>query len=226
MMRRHRILAMRHPETLANVAHTLSGRKDVDLTERGEAQMARAVRALCAWGPDRLWTSPLSRCRAVAEEASALLGVPCTVVEDLQEIEFGSAQDLTLEELERRGLSFPWRFGADGRSRPAPGAESFEELLERGHAVLDLLRPLDGATACVTHGGLSRALVGAALGASASSFWNLRVANVSSLELSCDGDAFTLCSLGLSPEELMERCRHPERAGTDVADAFRKDTTT
>ena len=222
MPAKHRILIMRHPETVANIEHYLSGRSNVDLTDKGVRQMYRAIDALVAWKPDRIWTSPLSRCRAIAEEAAHYLGIECRVVQNLQEIEFGSAQNLTLSDLLERGYDFPWKFDEEGRSLPAPGAESFESLMARGAAVLDELRPLEGRAACVTHGGLSRALIGSALHVPVNSFWNLRLPNVSSQVLTCDGQTFTLCALALAPEEVMGRMAHPELAGTDVADNFQK----
>lgn len=220
---RQHILVMRHPETIANARHVLSGRKDVDLTPRGERQMYQAIDAIEAWKPDRIWTSPLSRCKSIAEEAASRLKVPCRVEDGLQEMEFGSAQDLTISELSKRGLHFPWSFDGRGHSITAPGAESFETLLARARGVLDRLFPLVGRTACVTHGGVSRALLGAALDVPVKTFWNMRIANVSSQLLSCDGQAFTLCALGLAPEEVIERVRRPELFGADVADSFEKD---
>ena len=139
---RQHILIMRHPETIANARHVLSGRKDVDLTPRGERQMYQAIDAIEAWKPDRIWTSPLSRCKSIAEEAASRLKVPCRVEDGLQEMEFGSAQDLTISELSKRGLHFPWSFDGQGHSVTAPGAESFETLLARAKGVLDRLFPL------------------------------------------------------------------------------------
>ena len=213
---RQRILVMRHPQTTANVGHLLSGTEDVDLTGEGERQMFRAIDALVAWAPDRIWTSPLSRCRAIGEEAAARLGVPCEVHDNLHEIEFGSVQGLTVAEVRERGFDFPWALDAEGRSVPAPGAESFEELVSRGCALLDELRPLEGRTACVTHGGFTRALLGAVFGTPLSTFWNVCLPNVSSQVLTCDGDAFSLAALALAPEEVVRRAKSPELIGTDT----------
>ena len=98
-MRRQRILVTRHPETRANIAGTLSGRSDVDLSAEGEDQMYRAIRAIVAWRPDRIWTSPLSRCQSIAREAANALGIPCEVNPNLADIEFGRAQGLTLAQV-------------------------------------------------------------------------------------------------------------------------------
>ena len=188
---RQRILVMRHPQTTANVGHLLSGTEDVDLTGEGERQMFRAIDALVAWAPDRIWTSPLSRCRAIGEEAAARLGVPCEVHDNLHEIEFGSVQGLTV-------------------------AEVRDQLVSRGAALLDELRPLEGRTACVTHGGFTRALLGAVFGTPLSTFWNVCLPNVSSQVLTCDGDAFSLAALALAPEEVVRRAKSPELIGTDT----------
>ena len=76
---KHRILVMRHPETVANTERFLSGRKDVELTSAGERQLMQAIEAVVAWKPDRVWSSPLLRCQAIAKEAAFRLGVPFEV---------------------------------------------------------------------------------------------------------------------------------------------------
>ena len=69
---RQRVLFMRHPETVSNTGHFFSGRIDVPLTPHGEEQRKRAVEALVAFSPDRVFTSPLSRARGLAEEGARL----------------------------------------------------------------------------------------------------------------------------------------------------------
>ena len=131
---------MRHPETRENMAGVLSGRIDVDLTPRGEEQMRRAIEAVVAWEPDRIWCSPLSRCRSIAEEAAFRLGIECRVEPGLAEINFGSIQGMRMDAVHELGYDFPWALDADGRSMPAPGAESFEDLLERARDAAEYLR--------------------------------------------------------------------------------------
>lgn len=212
----NRILFMRHPQTVANVQHFLSGRKNVDLTPEGERQMFRAIDAIEAWRPDRILTSPLARCKAIGEEAADRLGISCVIMDDLAEIEFGSAQGLTVAQLRTQGYDFPWSRDEEGHSLPAPGAESFEDLMGRATGVLGELSQLSGRTACLTHGGFTRALVGAALHIPLETFWNLMLPNVSSQVLSWDGGRYTLAALGLSPEEVKLRAEHPELLGMDT----------
>ena len=86
------VLFMRHPETLGNTAHLFSGRRNVELSDRGALQCARAVRALVDWRPDRILTSPLVRCRSIAFGAALCLGIEPEVEERLVEIDFGALQ--------------------------------------------------------------------------------------------------------------------------------------
>lgn len=218
----NRVLFMRHPQTIANVRHFLSGRKNVDLTPEGERQMFRAIDAIEAWHPNRILTSPLARCRAIGEETASRLGISCVIMDDLAEIEFGSAQGLTVAQLREHGYDFPWRRDEEGHSLPAPGAESFEDLVDRAAGVLGELSQLSGRTACLTHGGFTRALVGAALHIPLETFWNLRLPNVSSQVLSWDGRRYTLAALGLSPEEVALRAKHPELLGMDTTVTMEK----
>lgn len=212
----HRILVMRHPETVANVRHFLSGREDVDLTPRGEEQLRRAIDAIVAWRPDRVWCSPMSRCQAIGREAAFRLGVPFVVHETMVEIDFGSVANAPFDKVAAMGYPFPWRLDASGHSVAAPGAEDFEHLRARGKALLEELRPLSGRTACVTHGGFTRGLLGAVFDTPLDTFWNVSLTNVSSQVLTCDGETFRINALGLAPEEVIARSEHPEYLGDDT----------
>jgi len=130
---------MRHPETEYNISRKLSGRLDVNLSEKGVGQAQRAARALVAWKPDRIISSPLKRCHAIADPAAAELGLEVIDDERLIEINFGEVEGVVKDTLPEMGLAFPWEI-RDGASVAAPGAESFEDILERSDecAVLGL----------------------------------------------------------------------------------------
>lgn len=199
-----RILFMRHPETVSNTRHFFSGRIDVPLTPHGEEQRARAVEALVAFSPDRIFCSPLSRARDLAEMAAERLEVSCTPLDDLLEIDFGPLEGMDVDRVESEGYEFPWPIDEDGVSHPPAGAESFEEMRERCVRLLDRLRPLTGKTACVTHGGYLRMLTAAVYDIPLARFWDQHVLNVSSHFLTCDGTTYALGGFNLSPEEVIE----------------------
>lgn len=203
------VLFIRHPETLGNVANVYSGRVNVELSDAGARQCARAVQALVAWKPDRIITSPLVRCRSIAYGAALCLGMRPQVDERLIEIDFGAIEGLTSLEAKELGYRFPWPVDAQSHSHPAPRGESFEQILGRAQSFLDVAARFQGRVACVTHGGFTRALLGAAYGMDLDRFWDMVIGNVSSQIFvgKGDGSPLQLAAMGLSPEEVAARGR-------------------
>lgn len=202
---KQRILVMRHPETPANTEHFFSGRRDVPLTERGLEQRAHGVEALVAFAPERIWCSPLSRCRGLAEEAGERLGIPVRVDDDLVELDFGELEGTRFESSNSGRALFPWPLDDEGHSLPVPGAESFEHATARARHLMSELIPLVGRTALVTHGGFSRILIAAMYDIPYDRFWNVHLANVCSAYYTCNGKSFYLGGFNLVPEEVIER---------------------
>lgn len=201
-----RVLFMRHPETEYNISRQLSGRLDVNLSEKGEDQAKRAARALIAWKPDRIISSPLKRCHAIADVAAEALGLEVIDDERIIEINFGEVEGIVKDTLPEMGLAFPWEI-RDGRSIAAPGAESFEDILERARGFVEYVATLPGKTVCVTHGGFTRAVFGAVYHEPVDLFWNHIVPNVSSQVFVSNGDRLSLQTAGLTPEELLARAQ-------------------
>jgi len=206
---RQRILLMRHPETPANTERFFSGRRDVPLTERGERQRDRGVEALVAFRPDRIWCSPLSRCHDLAFEAASRLCVPCEERDELIEFDFGALEGTRFVDAASAGHPFPWPLDGEGRSMPAPGAESFEDVAARVDRLQKEMLGLDGRTACVSHGGLLRMFFARAYGIPFDRFWGVHLLNVHSLYFTCTGSELQLGGFNLSPEEVVERCTTP-----------------
>lgn len=200
-----RILLMRHPLTCANVDRYFSGRRDVDLTEKGESQRLRAVDALIAWKPDRIWCSPLCRCLSIGAPAAEVLGIEVSIDPRLAEIEFGEMEGVELSKLDEIGVTFPWPVDEQGRSHPCKGGESFESVYERADSLAQDLLKLDGRTACVTHGGFTRGFIAAAYKMDIREFWHMHVRNVSSQIFVDDHGKICLEAFGLTPEEVMAR---------------------
>lgn len=209
-----RVLFMRHPETEANVKRFFSGRKNVDLTEHGLEQRKHAVCALVAFKPDRIWTSPLSRCRDMAQLAADQLGISIEVKDDLSEMDFGILEGTRFADahqmLEPLGLSFPWRCDEEGHSMPAPGAESYEEVRIRCRSILNDLSQCAGKTVCISHGGYLRSMMAEIFGAPNGVAWNMHLANVSSIFFTSNhGFDYKLGGFNLDPEEIIRRATEP-----------------
>jgi broad specificity phosphatase PhoE/ribonuclease HI len=133
-----RIILVRHGETALTAQGRYSGRGDVPLSERGEAQaMAAGARvAGIAREVAAVVTSPLSRCTRTAELIAAELGgVDVTVLPDLIECDFGEWEGLTFAEAQERtpAAMSAW---LDSPQVAPPGGESFEVVAKRARAAL------------------------------------------------------------------------------------------
>lgn len=219
-----RVLFMRHPETISNTHKFFSGRMEVPITEQGALQRERALDALEAFAPERIYCSPLSRARDMAEMAAERIGVPCEVLDDLVEFDFGPLEGMDTSVARDKGYVFPWPLDEQGRSCPPEGAESLEHVIERAAEVLEYLRPLEGRTACVTHGGFLRSLMAAAYQIPLTRFWDAHILNVASLYFTCDKKTFALGGFNMSPEEVIVRATEPSAYDTrDVWGTGRKE---
>ena len=150
-----RLVLVRHGETEFTAQRRYSGRHDVLLSERGEAQAAATAArvATVVGGTDAaVVSSPLSRCRATAEAIAAAVGASVTIEDDLIECDFGEWDGLTFTEVRRR---WPEQLDAWlGSSGVAPpGGESIEAVGERVTAAVErLLAGYAGRTVVVvTH---------------------------------------------------------------------------
>ena len=209
-----RVLLMRHPETVANTEHFFSGRTDVALSPAGLSQRERGVEALVAFAPERIFCSPLSRAREMAQMAAGRLGVPCESWDELLEVDFGPLECLPSRAVRDRGIDFPWPLGLDGTSMTPEGAESLEHLRARARAAYERLVPLTGKTACVTHGGFLRMFQAVAYDVPLTRFWDVHILNAASLFYTSDGRDLALGGFNLSPEEVIELSTTPSAYDT------------
>ncbi|WP_101674674.1 histidine phosphatase family protein [Alloalcanivorax mobilis] len=105
------------------------GHLDDPLSDTGWAQMRAAIRADDQW--DAVLSSPLSRCRAFAEEISTRRQCPLHVEPDLKEISFGDWEGHTLEALQRDDGERLAAFWADGERHPPPNGENLGDFYRR-----------------------------------------------------------------------------------------------
>lgn len=117
---------------------------------------AAEVRSRLPERPIRIVTSPLARCRSLAEALATVLGLPPPAVRaEAQELSFGDWELRRWDELEMSPAFGPW-MRAWQTARP-PGGESAPELQHRVAQLLADTALLDGAL-LVTHAGPIRVL--------------------------------------------------------------------
>jgi broad specificity phosphatase PhoE len=166
------IYLLRHGETVWNRAGRLQGRADSPLTLRGVELVIRygdwldeRVKSNIAADSLQIYTSPLGRARQTAALLADQLGVPALEVREdplLAEHDVGDWSGSTWPEIERdRGDDASLL--QDWDHRP-PNGEARREMLARSEAWLAVERT-EAVSIVVAHGGTSRALRGAYLGA-------------------------------------------------------------
>ncbi len=141
---------IRHGETAWSQGGQHTGRTDIPLTARGEAQARRVGERLRELQFTAVLTSPLQRARRTCELAG--LNAQPEVDAALSEWDYGQYEGLTSAEIRQRRPG--WDVFRDG----GPGGESPPQVSARADAVIARLRPLDGRVAVFSHGHFLRSL--------------------------------------------------------------------
>ena len=136
------LLLIRHGETDWNAEHRWQGHADVPLNARGREQATTLAEELAPEGVDAIYASDLSRARDTAEIVGEHLGVPVVLDPDLREIDVGSREGLTGDEVGDR----PW----DGEDHESHG----ERILRAVRTIAE--RHPGQRVAVVSHGGSLR----------------------------------------------------------------------
>ncbi len=157
-----RLILIRHGETEWNLERRFTTRTDVELSEVGLAQAARAADALAALAIDRIYSSPLRRALRTAELIAARQATECPVTTDprLVEIDAGPFEGHTEQELSGGPLAADFaRWHTDGTPEFPDGCEPFDAALSRASGFLEEHDGEPGTTLLVTHGSLARLIV-------------------------------------------------------------------
>ena len=162
------IFIARHGQNEDNANGILNGHRDLPLTELGREQARQLGEGIKELGMkfDVIYCSPLSRAKETAEIVSTILGIAQapTVIRELIERDFGVMTGKPQEDI--AVLCAP-----DIITAPPvtyflcpEGAETFPQLVERGHKALEIVRAMQksGNALLVCHGDLGKMIYAAA----------------------------------------------------------------
>jgi broad specificity phosphatase PhoE len=144
------IYLIRHGETAWSLNGQHTGRTDIPLTARGDAQARRLGERLRELQFSAVLVSPLQRARRTCELAG--LGAQAQVDAALCEWDYGQYEGLTSAQIRQRHAG--WDVFRDG----CPGGESPQQMSARVDGVLSRVRALDGCAAIFSHGHFLRSL--------------------------------------------------------------------
>ena len=145
------ILMLRH--TQPDVAPgTCYGQTDLDLADSFEHDLAAVLDTLPAF--ETIVTSPLKRCRRLAERIAMERGFDVRADSRLQEMDFGYWEAQSWNKIARAELD---QWAADFAHARPHGGESVSDLKARVDAAMSDIRSTRATTLVVTHAGVIRA---------------------------------------------------------------------
>ncbi|SEA57720.1 alpha-ribazole phosphatase [Paraburkholderia sartisoli] len=155
------LVLIRHP-AVAIDAGVCYGRSDVALADAPLASVAALEGKLKLPAPDVVWSSPLTRCRSIAEPWAAQWARQVSVDPRLQEMDFGAWEQQRWDDIDRALLD-DW--AADLHHARAHGGESVAQFGARVATWFDERQTEagDGCAHVVTHAGVIRVLASLAL---------------------------------------------------------------
>jgi alpha-ribazole phosphatase len=149
-----RIAFVRH--TAVEVAPgTCYGRLDLPLAATAAEDIAGVAARLAGFGATRIWSSPASRCRLLAEALAAATSTDPVFDDRLLELHLGDWEGCSWDNVPRTDID---RWVADPLGFAAPGGEAGHTLISRVTAAFEEIAAHPGDHVVVTHGGPLRVL--------------------------------------------------------------------
>ena len=180
-------LLIRHGENEYVAKGRLAGRlPGVHLNENGKKQAEAVAKAFMKAPIKAVFSSPMERCMQTAQPLAAALGLEVNASQGLIEVDFGSWQDKTLKQLQRRKL---WKVVQANPSRMQfPEGETFPNAQQRIVQTLESLTKefeSKDLIACFSHSDLIKLAVSFYLGQPIDLFQRIMIApaSVSTLHL-------------------------------------------
>jgi phosphoserine phosphatase len=157
-----RIILTRHGHVNGIKPPRFRGRADVPLTALGVAEAnATAERIAAISRPMVVYTSPMSRCIATAEAIARACGSPSQVLDQLNDLDYGSWQWKTHEEMQSAFAEQYETWHIAPQMFRFPQGESLQDLVARAADVLRsvLQQHRDQTVVLVSHDSVIRALL-------------------------------------------------------------------
>ncbi|MGL4449675.1 MAG: histidine phosphatase family protein [Sarcina sp.] len=177
-----KIIFVRHTQSEANHKRIYAGRIDYDLTELGEVQaieISNSVEILYdtkEFSKDtKIYTSPLIRCKKLAEKIAKNKGFEVVDVETLIEYNFGVFEGKSTEEIKDKIEYKKW--SDDYINYKIPKGESLIECNERIINFLDEICKKDEDAIVITHEGVIKLSILHLLKLPIDNFWNFYSGN-------------------------------------------------
>jgi alpha-ribazole phosphatase len=190
------IILVRHGETAFNAAETFRGRADVPLNATGLKQAQLLGEYLSKEKIKVVYSSPLQRAVRTAEAIAAPHKLKVKLVENLNDIDCGEWEGLTLKEVKDRYEDIYQDWVDTPEQVRLPGGEGLEDVRRRVFPFVKdaVTRVRDGKIVLVSHRAVNKVLICALLGLDNSFFWNFKLDTGAITRFSFDSNRTALIS--------------------------------
>lgn len=173
------VFFIRHGVTQWNKSLKYQGQTDIDLSEEGLAQAEKVAARLSKEPFSAIYSSDLRRASVTADIIGTYHSMPVNLVPGFREISFGKWEGLTYDEIKASWPNEIDNFFNLASQVKIPDGESFIDLKRRSEASLQQIlhdHP-DQCVAVVSHGGVIRTMLCAALNIDLDLIWSFRQEN-------------------------------------------------
>jgi broad specificity phosphatase PhoE len=171
-----RFILVWHGQTEWNRVERFRGRADLSLDNTGRRQAEAAALKLRDWQVAAIYSSPLKRAIETASILARPLSLPVQPLEGLIDIDFGSWQGLSPEEVTRQDGELYKRWLERPHQVRFPQGESLEDVRQRVITAVEEVasRHKEQTVILVSHKVVCQVLMCAMLGLDNSHFWQVR----------------------------------------------------
>jgi len=171
-----RLIFIRHGHVEGLHPERFRGRLDLPLTELGQRQIQATAQTVAAtWQTAAIYTSPLKRTRDTADAIAQACGSSCSVLAQLNDIDYGAWQGQAHSDVEKAEPQLYARWFSTPHLMRFPKGESLQDVVARtATVVFDVLeRHAQETVVLVSHDSVGRALFLQLLDQPLSAYWRL-----------------------------------------------------
>lgn len=171
-----KILLVRHGHVEGITPERFRGREPLELTVLGRAQaQSVAHRIDNAWHPNKIYTSPMSRCIETGAAIAKTCGISTEICDDLNDIDYGAWQFKTFEQAKSENPALFTAWFATPHLIRFPNGESLQDIITRAANVLRLVLARHPAETIVLvgHDSVNRAILIQLLDQPLSAYWRV-----------------------------------------------------
>jgi alpha-ribazole phosphatase len=187
-----RLLLARHGETTWNRDGRYQGHSDPPLSAWGEAQAQALARRFSATEEIRIVASPLMRAQTTAHIIARPHNIPVTADHRLMELGYGEWEGLQQAAVKLKWPELLRQWKRTPQQVTFPGGESLQDMQQRVQSFLEHTAAQSGTVLAITHDGVVRMIVLAALGQPLSAFRDMRIENASVTTCAWEGGKFII----------------------------------